>query len=158
MSGPRKRAARLLRWYPGAWRARYGAEFTELLIADLAERPRSPARTADVIRGGIVARLTDAGLCGFAPDGTERAGQRARAGLASLACCAAVFLGLGGAIWSQLTIGWQWSAPDATAAVPTGSRPWGRRRCGLTSTPSARWPTSGCAAWLVAGGPRDLAG
>ena len=119
VSGPRERAGRLLRCYPRAWRARYGEEFTELLIADLAERPRSPARTADVIRGGIVARLTDAGLCGFAPDGTERAGQRARAGLASLACCAAVFLGLGGAIWSQLTIGWQWSAPDATAAVTT---------------------------------------
>ena len=119
VSGPRERAARLLRCYPRAWRARYGEEFTELLIADLAERPRSPARTADVIRGGIAARLTDAGLCGFAPDGTERAGQRARAGLASLACCAAVFLGLGGAIWSQLTIGWQWSAPDATAAVTT---------------------------------------
>ena len=119
VSGPRERAARLLRCYPRARRARYGEEFTELLIADLAERPRSPARTADVIRGGIAARLTDAGLCGFAPDGTERAGQRARAGLASLACCAAVFLGLGGAIWSQLTIGWQWSAPDATAAVTT---------------------------------------
>jgi hypothetical protein len=119
VSGPRQRAARLVRCYPRAWRARYGEEFTELLIADLAERPRSPARTADVIRGGIVARLADAGLCGIAPDGTERAGQRARASLASLACCTAVFLGLGGAIWSQLTIGWQWSAPDATAAVAT---------------------------------------
>ena len=95
MSGPRERAARLLRWYPRDWRARYGEEFTELLIADLAERPRSAARTADVIRGGIVARLTDAGLCGFAPDGAERAGKRARASLASLACCAAVFLGVG---------------------------------------------------------------
>jgi hypothetical protein len=44
----------LLRWYPRAWRARYGEEFTELLLADLAERPRSAARTADVIRGGLV--------------------------------------------------------------------------------------------------------
>jgi len=119
VSGPRERAARLVRWYPRDWRARYGEEFTELLIADLAERPRSPARTADVIRGGIVARLTDAGLCGFAPDGAERAGKRARASLASLAWCAAVFLGFGGAIWSQLAIGWQWSAPDAAAAIAT---------------------------------------
>jgi hypothetical protein len=39
---------------------------------------------------------------------------------ASLACCAAVFLGVGGAIWSQLVIGWQWSAPDgAGTAVAT---------------------------------------
>jgi hypothetical protein len=39
------------------------------------------------------------------------------ASLVSLACCAAVFLGLGAAIWSQLTIGWQWSAPDARATT-----------------------------------------
>src|SRR6201986_4493544 len=105
VSGPRERAALLLRWYPRAWRARYGEEFTELLLADLAERPRSAARTADVIRGGLVARLTDAGLCGCAPQAPELARVHAQAGLASLACCAAVFLGGGGAIWSQLVIG-----------------------------------------------------
>ena len=44
------RAARLLRWYPEAWRSRYGEEFTELLIADIAERPRARSRTADVLR------------------------------------------------------------------------------------------------------------
>ncbi len=111
MSAPNadaKLAARLLRWYPKAWRSRYGEEFTELLISDLGERPRSWSRTADVIRGGIVARLADAGLCGCAPEATAQA----RASLASLACCAAVFLGIGGAMWSQLTIGWQWSEPD----------------------------------------------
>jgi hypothetical protein len=103
----------LLRWYPRTWRARYGEEFTELLLADLAERPRSAPRTADVIRGGLVARLADAGLCGCAPQVPELA----RAGLASLACCAAVFLGVGGAIWSQLVIGWQWSAPASAGTV-----------------------------------------
>ena len=52
-----RRASRLLRWYPAAWRSRYGEEFAELLIADISERPRSRTRTADVVRGGIVARL-----------------------------------------------------------------------------------------------------
>ena len=103
LEAPRRRAedraARLLRWYPKAWRSRYGEEFTELLIADLCERPRSRSRTADVIRGGIVARLADAGLCGYAPE----AAAQVRASLASLVCCAAVFLGFGGAMWSQLT-------------------------------------------------------
>jgi hypothetical protein len=108
-----QRAARLLRWYPKAWRSRYGEEFTELLISDLGERPRSWSRTADVIRGGIVARLADAGLCGYAPE----AAAQARASLASLACCAAVFLGIGGAMWSQLTIGWQWSQPDTAGTT-----------------------------------------
>ena len=109
------RAARLLRWYPKAWRSRYGEEFTELLISDIGERPRSRSRTADVIRGGMVARLADAGLCGCAPE----AAAQVRASLASLACCAAVFLGFGGAMWSQLTIGWQWSEPDTVGTIAT---------------------------------------
>ncbi len=110
-----RRAARLLRWYPRAWRSRYGEEFTELLISDIGERPRSRSRTADVIRGGIVARLADAGLYGWAPE----AAAQVRASLASLACCVAVFLGIGDAIWSQLTIGWQWSEPDTAGTIAT---------------------------------------
>jgi hypothetical protein len=52
------------------WRSRYGEEFTELLISEIAERPRSRSRTADVIRGGIVARLAVA----------RQAARQARAG------------------------------------------------------------------------------
>ena len=59
LAAPGARAARLLRWYPRAWRSRYGEEFAELLVADIEERPRSRSRTADVIRGGLVARLGD---------------------------------------------------------------------------------------------------
>jgi hypothetical protein len=112
-----RRAARLLRWYPRAWRARYGDEFTELLIADISERPHATARTFDVVRGGIVARLADAGLCGF-PVAIET-GRQVRASLVSLGCALAVFLAFGAAMWSQLTIGWEWSAPAGTAAVAT---------------------------------------
>lgn len=115
------RAARLLRWYPAAWRARYGEEFTELLIADIHERPRSTARALDVARGGIVARLADAGLAGLpmrsaatAPDARDR---QVRASLVSLGCAAAVFLGFGAAQWSQLTVGWQWSSSANTPAT-----------------------------------------
>jgi hypothetical protein len=111
-----RRAGRLLRWYPKAWRSRYGEEFTELLISDIGERPRSRARTADVVRGGIAARLAEAGLCGYA---SEPATQ-VRASLASLACCVAIFLGFGGAMWSQLTVGWQWfepATPGITVAI-----------------------------------------
>jgi hypothetical protein len=105
---PERRAGRLLRWYPRQWRARYGEEFAELLIADITERPRSRTRLADVIRGGLLARLAVAGLGGSAPDPAAQ--------VSVLACCLAIFLGLGAAIWSQLTIGWQWSAP---ATAPT---------------------------------------
>jgi len=114
-----RRADRLLGWYPKGWRSRYGEEFTELLISDIAERPGSWARTADVARGGIVARLASAGLCGCGPD----ASGQARASLVSLACCVTVFLTFGAALWSQLTIGWQWSEPDtAGVTVATSAR------------------------------------
>jgi hypothetical protein len=118
-----RRAARLLRWYPAAWRARYGEEFTELLIADIAERPHSAARTLDVARGGIVARLAAVGLAGLpvrAAAAQSARDRQVRASLVSLGCAAAVFLGFGAALWSQLTIGWQWAAPasgTATAAT-----------------------------------------
>jgi hypothetical protein len=108
-----RRAERLLRWYPKAWRSHYGDEFAELLISDISERPQSWTRTVDVVRGGIVARLADVGLCGCA----LKASEQVRASLVSLACCMAIFLGFGVAMWSQLTIGWQWSEPGTTATT-----------------------------------------
>jgi hypothetical protein len=110
---PERRAARLLRWYPRAWRSRYGEEFAELLIADISERPRSRTRTADVVRGGIVARFAGAGLCGRTLD----ASAQVRTSLTSLGWCVAIFVSLGAAMWSQLTIGWQWSEPETAATA-----------------------------------------
>jgi hypothetical protein len=60
-----RRVRRLLRWYPGSWRERYGEEFAELLLADLAEQPRAWRRTANVARCGLAARLAAAGLAGY---------------------------------------------------------------------------------------------
>jgi len=82
-------------------------------MADICERPRSRTRTADVVRGGIVARLAAAGFCGC----TLEASAQVRASLTSLGCCAAIFAGLGAAMWSQLTVGWQWSEPDTAATT-----------------------------------------
>jgi hypothetical protein len=56
-AGPERRARRLLRWYPKAWRQRYGEEFTQLLIDDIGERPRSWRRTLDVARSGLGAHV-----------------------------------------------------------------------------------------------------
>jgi len=106
-----RRAARLVRCYPKDWRARYGDEFSELLIADIAERPRSWRRSADVVMSGTVARLVKTGLTGHEIDPADQV----RASLASLGCLLGVFLALGVAMWSQLTIGWQWSEPSTTA-------------------------------------------
>jgi hypothetical protein len=110
------RASRLLRWYPRAWRERYGEEFAELLVSDIIERPHAPSRTLDVARGGIIARLADAGLCGCPVTGPAGAAGPP-ASLASLAACLAVFVVVGAAMWSQLTVGWQWSAPASSGTM-----------------------------------------
>jgi hypothetical protein len=103
-----RRAERVLRWYPKSWRARYGDEFVELLTAEFSERPRSWRREANVAWSGIVARLTDVGLTSH----TLEPSCQIRASLASLGCALAVFVALGAAMWSQLTVGWQWARPD----------------------------------------------
>ena len=112
----RRRARRLIRWYPKSWRMRYGDEFEELLIAELVEQPRAWRRTANVIVTGSLARVAVAGLGGPALGPTEQM----QIGLVSLGCALAAFLAFAAAMWSQLTIGWQWSRPDTvgtTAAV-----------------------------------------
>ncbi|HTW98153.1 MAG TPA: hypothetical protein VMD59_05210, partial [Acidimicrobiales bacterium] len=106
-----RRARWLARSYPKAWRGRYGDEFDELLVADLLERPRSFRRDLDVLRGGLVARLSRLGLSG---SGLEAA-EQVRAWLGVLGCCVAVSLAFSVAMWSQLGIGWQWSRPSDSA-------------------------------------------
>jgi hypothetical protein len=102
-----------VRWYPHAWRERYGEEFTELLILELAERPRALGRTVNIMASGLLARLSAAGLTGNVLDEPTQA----RASLATLVCSVAAFSALGISMWSQLTIGWQWSAPDTAATA-----------------------------------------
>jgi hypothetical protein len=109
---PAQRARRLLRCYPRSWRTRYGEEFVELLVADLEERPGCWRRSADVVRAGITARFAAAGLAGSALEPEDQL----RSSLGWLAGLLAVFLAFGLAMWSQLTIGWQWAAP-ATAGT-----------------------------------------
>jgi hypothetical protein len=121
-----ERAARLLRWYPRGWRDRYGAEFTELLICDIEERPRSAARGLDVARGGLVARLTAAGLAGCplpaldASAVTPQARYRqASASLGSLGIVLAAFLTVAAALWSELVIYRQAQSPPAGVLLAT---------------------------------------
>ena len=108
-TGTRRRARRLARWYPPTWRARYGEEFTELLVADLEERPHSASRAVDVARSGLLARLTAGGLAGPVT-GTA---DQLRSGLAALGSAWAAFVVFGLALWGQLAVDWQWSPPAA---------------------------------------------
>jgi hypothetical protein len=109
----RQRATRLLRWYPREWREHYGEEFLELLVDDVEERTHSVDRTLDVARSGLVARLASAGLGGRSLDPADH-GRRS---LATFACAVSMFLTVAFAIWAQMTVGWQWSAPDTVATT-----------------------------------------
>lgn len=108
-----RQARRLLRCYPPGWRARYGEEFAELLLADLSEQPHSWRRTADVIHSGIAARLASAGLASHPLDPAAAA----RASLATAASALAAFLVAGATLWAQLTTGWQWAPPVSPATT-----------------------------------------
>jgi hypothetical protein len=114
---PRDRAAGLLRWYPRVWRERYGEEFTELLIADIAERPASVLRTLDVARAGLLARLAAAGLAELHVEPLADPGRRLRGSLGTLGAALMLCLALGTALWSQLAIAWARTVP-ASVAVP----------------------------------------
>lgn len=102
-----RRAERLVRVYPPVWRARYGEEFVELLVDDLQDRPRALRRDLDVVGHGLWARLAFLGVVGDVL-GAER---RRRMALSVVAGVASVFVVLGVGVWSQLTVGWAWSAP-----------------------------------------------
>jgi hypothetical protein len=113
MRSPAQRARRLVRWYPRRWRARYSEEFMQLLIDDMAERARSLHPTADVLRSGLAARLRGGALAG-----DELVGARQiRSGLAWLGAACAAFLAFGVAEWAQITVGWQWTAPNDRATT-----------------------------------------
>jgi hypothetical protein len=104
-----RQAARLLRWYPASWRARYGEEFAELLLADFAEQPRNWRRSADVAAHGLLARLALTGL-------TTRA-QAPAVQMATLGCALAAFGTLGVAMLAQLATGWQWVSPGSPSVA-----------------------------------------
>jgi hypothetical protein len=56
-----RRIARLLAWYPPDWRARYGAEFSELLRDEISRGHGGLALTLNVVRESNAARVASAG-------------------------------------------------------------------------------------------------
>ena len=108
-----RRVRRLLRWYPARWRRRYGDEFTELLLAEMAEQPSSPRRTANVIGNGLLARLTQTGLTNH----ELPPGEQVRAGLTTVGCTLSAFAALAVAMLAQLATGWQWTSPHSAATT-----------------------------------------
>jgi hypothetical protein len=107
-------SAWLLRAYPAAWRARYGAELTSLIEAG-SEGGRVSVRVAlDVIAAGLAQRLRSSGLVGddLPPEPRIRAGVL----LVLSAWTAFVVAGLG---FAKTAEHWQAVTPRPDRGVPT---------------------------------------
>jgi hypothetical protein len=112
---PRARAV-LLRCYPPAWRARYGPELEQVMLARLGEGAASWRIAADIVATGARERLRAWGLAGN--DGSTE--DQARSG---------VLLVLGS--WALLTLGdagvrkfsehWEGLTPGSRRALPAGA-------------------------------------
>jgi hypothetical protein len=108
--------ARLLRFYPPAWRDRYGGEMTALLEDTYATASEVPWRQrAGLVRAGLAERARAAGLVG----GAEGPEARLRAGSVLVLCGWALFL-VAGAIFGKFTDNWFNQTPSlhrTTASV-----------------------------------------
>ncbi len=106
-------AERAARWctraYPASWREHYGDEFECLLEDQWADGHVSLRSATGVIASGVLTRATHLGL---RPRSDIARAQRLSGAWGTVA--ATVFVLFGAAIWSQLTIGWQWAPPSST--------------------------------------------
>jgi hypothetical protein len=103
----------LLRWYPPAWRARYGQELEELIVESLGGG-RVPWRMRlDIARSGMRERLRSSGLTGDAvpPDARSLAGSL-------LVLCAWMTFVVAGTTVQKLSEHWQDATPSTQRALP----------------------------------------
>ena len=108
------RSDTLLRWYPAAWRARYGAELAALLEDSYGGRV--PLRQRLSLAGhGLRERARGSGLA----DGAE-AGQRARSGALVVLCAWPAFVVAGGA-FAKYTEHWDAVTPAAARWLPAAA-------------------------------------
>lgn len=91
-----------LRWYPAAWRARYGGELEALLEDTLEGGPVPWSLRWSLARSGVSQRLRSAHLT--SSDGTPE--ERARAGSLLVLAAWALFV-VGGAGFAKFTEHWQ---------------------------------------------------
>ena len=106
------RALRLLRWYPPAWRERYGEEFIDLMEQEFTDTPRNFKRTTNIMLKGATARLGDVGLSPRTGD----APATPPALLATNFVLAALFAAFALHLWSDAMLRWN-EIPTVRASV-----------------------------------------
>jgi hypothetical protein len=101
-SNDTRRAARLLRWYPPAWRERYGEEFTDHLEQEFSDRPIDLKRGLNVAYKGLVARIGDTGLSSSDANPVSQTRAALGTSLAFIALIVVIMLDL----WSRAMLAW----------------------------------------------------
>jgi hypothetical protein len=111
MSEPR--LEHLLRWYPPAWRARYGNELLSLMEDTFGEDEPSPRRRLDIARAGLLERFREYGL-GARASGP---GDRVRSGSLLVLWAWALFV-VAGAGFAKFAEHWDAVTPRADQRLP----------------------------------------
>lgn len=116
MSADETGTAGLLRWYPPAWRERYGEELVALMEDHLGGGHAPMQFKLSVVFAGLRERCHDSGLVG------ERASsdERARAGSILVLCAWAAFV-LAGISYSKLSEHFARAVPVGSRALPQGA-------------------------------------
>jgi hypothetical protein len=96
------RANRLLRWYPSAWRERYGEEFADHLEQEFADRSVDFSRAVNIAYKGLVARVADVGFSNAAKNAEDQ--TRAAVGTTFVLSALAALIDLN--LWSRAMLAW----------------------------------------------------
>jgi hypothetical protein len=97
-----RRATRLLRWYPPAWRERYGEEFVAHLEQEFTVRPTDFRRGVNIVFKGLVARVGDLGFS----NATASPGNQTRAALGTGFALIALMVVIMLDFWSRAMLAW----------------------------------------------------
>ena len=106
----------MLRWYPAAWRTRYGDELAAMIEDDLGGKPPTFHYRWSIARAGIGERLRSASLVGDSLPPAERL----RAGAFTVLCAFAIFV-IPGAGFAKISEHWDQSITQGSRHLPAVS-------------------------------------
>jgi len=115
MSTQRDEMTALLRWYPAAWRERYGDELVALMQDDVGGKRPTIAFKLSIARAGLRERAHGAGLIG-----DQSPAQRARAGSLLVLCAWTAFV-LAGISFAKAAEHYSFALPPSSRSLPHGA-------------------------------------